>query len=108
MIEFTKECPTCGGTGAQYAGSSAAHSPECDGGSGCDRTCPIEVPHWEPCPDCVGGWLPDDDTVEAAAKAVAAERLGTHREPRWGDIDYYAPTTRAALVAAARHQKENE
>lgn len=93
MIRFTKPCDECGGTdevGVDGRKSSALN------------------PAQGPCPSCVSGMLPDDDTVEAAGKAVAAERLGTHREPRWGDIDYYAPTARAALVAAARHQKEGE
>lgn len=68
VVRLLKPCDECGGTGYE----PIPDEPEFD----------VDVE----CPSCVGGWLPDDETVEAARKA-----------------GFYM---RDALVAAARYQSE--
>lgn len=108
MIRFSKPCDDCGGTGG------ADTCVQCETPWGDKRYCcsPESWAAFKPCPSCVGGWLPDDDTVEAAARATQEIDRGTRQNPRedWrslGEIqDFYRVLAREALVAAARYQSE--
>lgn len=87
MIRFTKPCDECGGTdevGVDGRKSSALN------------------PAQGPCPSCVSGMLPDDDTVEAGGLAMLHAGGHFNESPNQAFFDDF----RAGLIAAARYQSE--
>jgi hypothetical protein len=83
MIRFTEPCSQCEETGEV--------SCKCRGEF---HVCAL--PFSGPCPSCVGGTVPDDATVEAAAAGFVASLVSL----RVGISN--------ALIAAARHQQEGQ
>ena len=88
LILLRKPCDECGGTGMD--GSTYVPA---------THLTPSEV---EPCYACHRGWLPDDETVEAAELSLFGEPGNLH------PLIVREGTKRArqALIAAARYQSE--
>lgn len=88
MIRFTKPCDKCEGTGKWKFGATEQAQ---------------YLAGQMPCPSCVGGWLPDDDTVEAGGLAMLHAGGHFKESPNQAFFDDF----RAGLVAAARYQKRS-
>lgn len=68
---------------------------------------PHKIDRWT-CPDCVDGLVPPEGMVEAAGRAAFQQR---HPDGRWNrqrnfSKKKWCDTQRAALVAAARWERE--
>lgn len=71
VLDRWQLCDECDGEGfevEEHIRSVAEHHPSCSGGSGCESTCPIEVPVPEyervPCTRCGGSGVLPNQTVE--------------------------------------------